>query len=92
MAKVLVAVKVYPEGVEIKREDIVEEVRRRLPENYELVRHAEEPVAFGYTLLKLYITMPEETEGGTEKLEELLKSINGVEDVEVETVHRLSEF
>ena len=92
MAKVLVAVKVYPEGVEVKREDIVEEVRRKLPENYELIKYVEEPVAFGYTLLKLYITMPEETEGGTEKLEELLKSISGVEDVEVETVHRLSEF
>ncbi len=92
MAKVLVSIKAYPEGVEIDRKQLVEKIRAVLPEGYELVRFSEEPVAFGYTLLKLYITMPEETEGGTEKLEELLKNVEGIEDIEIETVHRLSEF
>ncbi len=92
MAKVLVSIKAYPEGVETDRKQLVEKIRATLPEGYELIRFSEEPVAFGYTLLKLYITMPEETEGGTEKLEKLLRGVEGIEDVEIETVHRLSEF
>lgn len=92
MAKVLVSIKAYPEGVETDRKQLVEKIRATLPKGYELIRFSEEPVAFGYTLLKLYITMPEETEGGTEKLEELLRGVEGIEDIEIETVHRLSEF
>ncbi|MGC8679355.1 MAG: hypothetical protein ACP5TH_06145 [Fervidicoccaceae archaeon] len=49
-------------------------------------------MAFGYVALKLYITFPEETEGGTDKLEEMLRSVNGVDDLEIESVSRLSSF
>jgi elongation factor 1-beta len=33
--------------------------------------------------------MPEETEGGTEELESILRSVDGVDEVEVEVVHRI---
>lgn len=92
MAKVLVTVKLYPEDVDTDRKAIVEELKARLPEGYELVKTREEPVAFGYVALKAYIAMPEDTEGGTEKLEELLSKLPNLQDFEIESVHRLSEF
>jgi elongation factor 1-beta len=92
MAKVLVSVKIYPKDVETDRSEIVDAIRKQLPKDYEIVRTAEEPIAFGYTALKTYITIPEETEGGTNKLEEILKSIDKIDNFEVESVHRLSEF
>ncbi|MET1127981.1 MAG: elongation factor 1-beta [Thermoproteota archaeon] len=92
MAKVLVVVSVYPSDVNIDLEKLVEEVRAKLPEGYDVTRHTKVPIAFGLNALKLYIIMPEEVEGGTSTLEEILRSLEGVEEVEVEAVHRLSEF
>jgi len=92
MAKILVSLKVYPADAETDRKELADRIREVLPKEYEAIRVREEPLAFGYTALKVHIVMPEETEGGTEKLEELLKSIQGIEDVEVEAVSRLSEF
>ncbi|MEB3765801.1 MAG: elongation factor 1-beta, partial [Desulfurococcales archaeon] len=56
----------------------------------QIMGSGEEPIAFGLKALKIIIAIPEETEGGTEKLEEFLKQVEGVEEVEIETVHRLS--
>uniref|UniRef100_A0A7J3ZJK3 Elongation factor 1-beta n=1 Tax=Fervidicoccus fontis TaxID=683846 RepID=A0A7J3ZJK3_9CREN len=93
MARVLVVLKIYPEDVERStREEIVDELRKRIPGDYHIVRIAEEPVAFGYSVLKVYVSIPEETEGGTERLEEIVSRLPGVEEHEVEFVHRLSEF
>jgi elongation factor 1-beta len=90
MVKVLVVTKVYPDSVERNLNDMIENIKKALPEGYEMAKHERIPVAFGLNLLKLYITIPEETEGGTSKLEEILKNVEGVSEVEVETVHRLS--
>ena len=90
MVKVLVVTKVYPDSVERDLNDLLEKIKEKLPEGYEVANVEKIPVAFGLNLLKLYITMPEETEGGTSKLEELLKEVEGVSEVEIETVHRMS--
>ena len=90
MAKVLVITKVYPDSVERNLEELLEQIKKVLPEEYEVMQYQKVPVAFGLNLLKLYIAIPEETEGGTEKLEELLKGVEGVSEVEIEAVHRMS--
>ncbi|HIH89809.1 elongation factor 1-beta [Ignicoccus hospitalis] len=90
MVKVLVVAKVYPDSVERNLEEMVENIKKSLPEGYELLQYQKVPVAFGLNLLKVYVAMPEETEGGTEKLEEVLKGVEGVSEVEIETVHRMS--
>ncbi|ALU11675.1 elongation factor 1-beta [Ignicoccus islandicus DSM 13165] len=90
MVKVLVTVKVYPDSVERDLNQLEESIKSKLPENYEIIKSERIPVAFGLNLLKLYITMPEETEGGTSALEDLLKEVEGVSEVEVESVHRIS--
>ena len=92
MAKVLVLVKVYPSDVNINLEELVKKIKEKLPENHEITRYDKEPIAFGLYALRLYIVLPEELEGGTSKLEDAIKEIEGVEEVEVEAVHRLQQF
>ena len=90
MARVAVIMKVLPNSVEISPQQLLEKIKEALPGDYQIMGSGEEPIAFGLKALKIIIAIPEETEGGTEKLEELLKSIDIVEEVEVEAVHRLS--
>ncbi len=92
MAKVLVVVKVYPEDITTDLDSLVEKIKEKLPEGYEVTRYSKEPIAFGLSALRLYVLIPEESEGGTSKLEELLASIEGVQEIEVEAVHRVSEY
>lgn len=92
MAKVMVAVRVFPTDAETDRKALADAIRRVLPPEVVAIRIGEEALAFGYTALRVYVVMPEETEGGTERLEELLRSVEGVGDVEVLSVSRLTEF
>ena len=92
MAKVLVVAKVYPEDININLDGLVEKIKEKLPEGYEITKYAKEPIAFGLNALRLFILIPEESEGGTSKLEELLQSIEGVQEIEIEAVHRVGEY
>jgi len=91
MARVLVVMRILPEDVNIDLEELKERIRNSLPEGYKIARHDIEPIAFGLKALRLYIIMPEQTEGGTEPLERLVNEVEGVSQAEVEIVHRLTE-
>ncbi len=91
MARVLVVMRILPDDVNIDLEELKERIRNSLPEGYEIARHDIEPIAFGLKALRLYIIMPEQTEGGTEPLERLVNGVEGVSQAEVEIVHRLTE-
>ncbi len=91
MARVLVVMRILPEDISIDLDELKEKIRKSLPEGYEIARHDIEPIAFGLKALRLYIIMPEETEGGTEPLEKLVNSVEGVSQAEVEIVHRMTE-
>ena len=90
MARVAVVLKVFPSSVDIQPSQLLEKIKGILPEGYNIEASGEEPIAFGLKALKLVISMPEETEGGTQKLEEIIKSLDSVNEVEVEAVHRMS--
>ncbi len=92
MAKVLVVASIYPSSIDIDLDKLVREIKGKLPENYEITRYDKVPIAFGLHSLKLYIIMPEESEGGTYNLEEILRNIEGVEEIEIEAVHRISSY
>ncbi len=90
MAKVLVILKVFPDSPERDLNELIENIEKALPQGVELIQHEKVPVAFGLNLLKLYLSMPEESEGGTSSLEEAIKKVEGVSEIEVEAVHRVS--
>ena len=92
MAKVLALVSIYPSSTDIDLDKLIETIKSKLPEGYEIARYGKVPIAFGLNALKVYFIIPEESEGGTSKLEELLQGVEGIEEIEVEAVHRLSQY
>lgn len=89
MARVAVVVKVYPDDVSITPQDLASRIKSKLPQGYEILAEGEEPIAFGLKALKLVIAMEEQTEGGTEEIESMLRAVEGVQEVEIESVSRM---
>lgn len=89
MARVAVLLKVFPEDISVNFEDLVNRIKESLPPGYTLELWDTEPIAFGLSALRVLVTMPENVEGGTEQLEEIISSIPGVSQVEVVLVQRL---
>ncbi|MEM1628323.1 MAG: elongation factor 1-beta [Desulfurococcaceae archaeon] len=90
MAHVAVIVRIFPEDIEIKHDELLNRIEKSLPQGYSIKAWEEEPIAFGLKALKILFLMPEETEGGTEQLETTLSQIPGVSQVEVLMVQRIS--
>ncbi len=85
---VMIQLKIFPENNEVNLEKLKKDIGSVLPQTMSIKKIVEEDLAYGYKVLKAFITMPEETEGGTAKLEETISSINGVAQVDVELVWR----
>lgn len=72
---------VIPEDIETNFEELVEKLANKLPENANIAHHEIMPVAFGLKKVRLRVKYPEEW-GGTDKLEELFKQVDGLQGVE----------
>ncbi len=80
MGKVAMNIKVMPENPEVNVEKIGEEIRQKL----EVKDLKIEPIAFGLKALKVLVIV--EDSEGSEKVENAIKGIDGVGEVEVESV------
>ena len=83
MAQVIVTIKVMPTGIDVDLEKLEQDIKYAVNPD----RINKEPVAFG--LVALIVTTIVEDEGGqVDTLENKLRAINGVNDVEVTGVTR----
>lgn len=90
-AVVLVVARAYPKEVLEKFENLVEKIALMLKEKgLTLMRWEPIDIAFGYKALDLYVVMPEEQEGGTDILEEALRGIEEIDNVDIVYITRLS--
>ncbi len=89
MSKVILAVRVNPEGSEVDLDELLARIRESLPPHYELLKSERFYIAFGLYGLRLYIAMPEDYEGGTYELENVLGGVKGVSSIDVEYVTRM---
>ena len=88
MANVVVTLKIMPAGVEINLEKLgmdSEELIKKF--GGEVGKKEIEPVAFGLKALKIFFVL-DEKKGGTEKLEQAISKVPGVESVNVVDVRR----
>ena len=60
-----------------------ENVRKTLEGKATIYKFDEEPVAFGLVAVVAHVVMPEEIEGRMDEVEQLLKNLNGVSEVQV---------
>lgn len=89
MGKVVLVVRVNPQSDEVNLDELVDKIKHTLPSQYDVMKVEKFYIAFGLHGLRIYITMPEEYEGGTYELENLLSNVDGVGSVDVEYITRL---
>lgn len=89
-AEVAVVLKVLPTEPGADLEELVERIKAALPPQYKVARYEREPIAFGLEALRLLVFMPEDQVGGTSDLENLIKSVDGVSEVDILMVTRMT--
>lgn len=90
-AVVLVVIRAYPKELLENFDNLVAEIDTKLKEKgFTLMKWEAAEIAFGYKALDLYIIMPEEQEGGTDIVEETIKSVDVIDNVDVIYLTRLS--
>jgi len=78
MGEVLVTFRVMPDGIEVDLNKLEMKINSKVkPDRIEKI-----PIAFGLNALKVIKFIPEK-EGESEKIENIIRSIDGVSEVEI---------
>ncbi len=88
MARVIITLKIMPEDVDVDLDDLLERIKTAVPEGTDVRANEIVPVAFGLKALRMNVAR-EESMGGTDDIEEAITQLEGVAQVEVETVSRM---
>jgi elongation factor 1-beta len=89
MARLVARIRILPADAESNLDNVVESIKKSMPQGMEMRGHVMEPIAFG---LKAIIGdfFLEDAEGQMDKLEESIKFIDGVGEIEVTNISRQS--
>ncbi len=88
MARVVASIKVYPQDVIISTDMIKEGITKALPSDVQVHKFVEEPIAYGLVALIAHIVFPE-SEGELEKVENAIKTVEDVGQIEIQMVRRV---
>lgn len=88
MARVIITLKIMPDGIDVNMDDLLERVKGAIPEGTDVRANEVIPVAFGLKALRMNVVR-EESMGGTDDIEEAITALDGVAQVEVEMVSRI---
>jgi elongation factor 1-beta len=89
MARLVARIKILPAEAETDLDGVVESLKKSIPEGMEIKAHAKEPIAFGLNAI-VGDFMLEDAEGQMDKLEDAIKGITGVGEIEVMNISRAS--
>ncbi len=89
MARVIITIRVMPEDTDVDLENLLERIRENVPEGTDVRANEIVPVAFGLKALRINLAR-DESMGGTDDIEEAIGNLEGVSQVEVEVVSRIS--
>ena len=87
MAKVVAQIKIFPTETTVDLVALRKKIEKALPVGTTVARFDEEPIAFGLVALVARVAMPEE-EGQMDRVEEALKSVENVGEIQVVNVWR----
>ena len=89
MARLVVRMRILPAEAESNLESVVGSIKGSIPAGMEMKGHAMEPIAFGLKALVGDFLL-DDAEGQMDKLEESLKAVEGVGEIEVMNISRQS--
>ena len=85
MAKIVVSYKIFPSDVNVDFEKLKQTIEKSLPADVEVYGYGIEPIAFGLNALIAHLILPE---GILENLEEYLKNIPEISQIQTVMVRR----
>jgi len=83
VANVMVSVKIFPSDIVTDMIGLQDKIKATLEGKASVYKFEEEPVAFGLVALIAHIVMPENIDGRMDEVEERLKSLDGISEVQV---------
>lgn len=89
MSRLVARVKILPSEAETNLDDVINKLKLVIPNGMGLERYGKEPIAFGIYSLICDFTLNDE-EGQMDSLEEYIKKIEGVSEIQVMSVSRKS--
>ncbi|KYH37593.1 MAG: translation elongation factor aEF-1 beta [Candidatus Bathyarchaeota archaeon B24] len=89
MARIVARFRVFPESIEVDLGELRNRIEAALPEGSRVEGSGEEPIAFGLKALIIGVSMPEDAEGVMDRVEDALRRVEGVGEVQVLAVTRV---
>lgn len=89
MARLVVRIRILPAEADSNLESVLQSIKSTLPQGMEMKGHALEPIAFG---LKAIVGdfLLDDAEGQMDKIEESIRAVEGVGEIEVMNISRQS--
>lgn len=82
MGQVAIALNIIPSSPEVNLENVRDEIGKKLKIQDSKI----EPIGFGISRLRLMVIAPDAGGSDTDKIENEIKAVKGVENVEIESV------
>ncbi|WP_415283351.1 elongation factor 1-beta [Candidatus Nitrososphaera sp. FF02] len=89
MARLVARIKILPADADTNIDSVVQSLKGSIPQGMELKGHAKEPLAFGLNAV-VGDFMLDDAEGQMDKLEDAIRSVSGVGEIEVMNISRAS--